>query len=646
MKILPRIPMVLASAALLLGLTLPSLGQLAITEVMAFATTNLGSIKVPQRPDFWELTNFGSEPVDLSDFRFSDSTGLTGDFETEDRAMFAGIQLGAGSSILFFQVIANVCTNATQFRAWWGETSIPAEVQMIPYTRRGFGRLGDAVQVWRVDELGTNEVDRVELLEARSGFSLTYDTNTGFMDTLSEVGINGAIKAAQTDDVGSPGRAVAPVPVGFALQPQSLTVDAGAPAVLKVRTLGLPRPLVQWQLEGNDLVGETRDRIVLTNAEPQQAGRYTVRISNGLTSLTSEVAVVAVNTIPSAPTILSAPVNLVVTPWQTAIFQVAVRGYPLPVFQWQFEGQDIPGETGSVLRIPLADEFVSGLYSVTVSNELGVAVASASLSVRPKPKLFITEMMGGRSTNSMVVGRSDWWELTNFDTDSVNLRGYRFDDFPRVLEGAWVITNDLVIRPGESVVFLQNMTPEFFTEWWGEENLPAGLQFVRYAGNGISAVYDSIALWNPTASEADDFIARSEYVHLDQNFLPIQGSSLSFWCDGRIEEGRMSQIGDCGAIRAAKSADVASPGYYTNHPPRLVAPRLVNIVHAESAIQLTYTAQAGTTYEWLASGDLSAGQWTVIGRQNAAGDRIEFKESTARGQRWHFYTVRIAPSSP
>ncbi|MBL9170437.1 MAG: hypothetical protein JNN07_22060 [Verrucomicrobiales bacterium] len=620
--------------------------QLAITEVMASASTNLGSIKVPQGPDFWELTNFGSEPADLSDFRFSDSVGLTDVFEAEDRAMFAGLQLGAGSSILFFQAITNVCTNATQFRAWWGETNIPAEVPIIPYTRRGFGRLKDAVQVWRVDESGTNEVDRVELLEARSGFSLVYDTNTGFMDTLSEVGVNRAIKAAQTDDVGSPGTAGAAVPVGFALQPQSLTVDAGAPAVLNVRTLGLPRPLVQWQFEGSDLAGETRDRIVLTNAEPQQAGRYTARIFNGLTSSTSEVAVVAVNTIPSAPTILSAPVDLVVTPWQTAIFQIAVRGYPLPVVQWRFEGQDIPGETGSVLRIPQADEFVSGVYSVTVSNQLGVAVASASLSVRPEPKLFITEMMGGRSTNSLVVGRSDWWELTNFDTDSVNLRGYRFDDFPRVLEGAWVITNDLVVRPGESVVFLQNMTPEFFTEWWGEENLPAGLQFVRYAGNGINAHYDSIALWNPTASDADDFITRSEYVHLDKNYVPIQGSSLSFWCDGRIEEGRMSQVGECGAIRAAKSADVASPGYYTNHPPRQVAPRLVTILHTEGAIQLTYTAQAGTTYEWLASGDLSAGKWTVIARQTAAGDRIEFKESTARGTSWRFYTARIALSSP
>ncbi len=42
----------------------------------------------------------------------------------------------------------------------------------------------------------------------------------------------------------------------------------------------------------------------------------------------------------------------------------------------------------------------------------------------------------------------DWWGLTNFDTNVINLRGYRFDDYPRILEGAIIITNDLIIQPG------------------------------------------------------------------------------------------------------------------------------------------------------------------------------------------------------
>ena len=48
--------------------------QLAITEVMSSASTNLGSTLVAQSSDFWELTNFGTDPVNLNDgYRWNDA---------------------------------------------------------------------------------------------------------------------------------------------------------------------------------------------------------------------------------------------------------------------------------------------------------------------------------------------------------------------------------------------------------------------------------------------------------------------------------------------------------------------------------------------------------------------------------------------
>jgi hypothetical protein len=52
---------------------LPSVAaQLAITEVHSSASTN-GTVAL--HADWWELTNLGAQPVDLTGYRFNDATG-------------------------------------------------------------------------------------------------------------------------------------------------------------------------------------------------------------------------------------------------------------------------------------------------------------------------------------------------------------------------------------------------------------------------------------------------------------------------------------------------------------------------------------------------------------------------------------------
>jgi hypothetical protein len=48
-------------------------GQLAITEVLSSPSTN----PVTRGEDYWELTNFGTEDVDLSSFWFRDEGGFS-----------------------------------------------------------------------------------------------------------------------------------------------------------------------------------------------------------------------------------------------------------------------------------------------------------------------------------------------------------------------------------------------------------------------------------------------------------------------------------------------------------------------------------------------------------------------------------------
>jgi hypothetical protein len=84
---------------------------------------------------------------------------------------------------------------------------------------------------------------------------------------------------------------------------------------------------------------------------------------------------------PTAPTILTQPTSDVVVEGSAAFFAVVADGDPSPTYRWQYNGFDLPGETGSTLTFTatLAD---AGDYRVVVSNLQGsVTSAAATLAV-------------------------------------------------------------------------------------------------------------------------------------------------------------------------------------------------------------------------------------------------------------------------
>jgi hypothetical protein len=83
-----------------------------------------------------------------------------------------------------------------------------------------------------------------------------------------------------------------------------------------------------------------------------------------------------------APTITTQPVAQVVVVGGSTIFAAAASGYPTPTFQWQKNGQNIPGATGSSFTIASPSLADTGAYSVVVTNAAGsIASDSAYLHV-------------------------------------------------------------------------------------------------------------------------------------------------------------------------------------------------------------------------------------------------------------------------
>ncbi len=78
--------------------------------------------------------------------------------------------------------------------------------------------------------------------------------------------------------------------------PASQTVNEGANATFTVAAIGLPSLDYQWQFNGTNLTGgATTNFYIVTNAQPADAGDYSVIVTNFSGSTTSTVATLTVN---------------------------------------------------------------------------------------------------------------------------------------------------------------------------------------------------------------------------------------------------------------------------------------------------------------------------------------------------------------
>jgi hypothetical protein len=84
------------------------------------------------------------------------------------------------------------------------------------------------------------------------------------------------------------------------------------------------------------------------------------------------------------------PVDQAIAAGGHATFTAMASGSPAPVYQWQFNGEDISGATASSYSIAQIQASDQGAYSVVVSNEFGSATSRlASLTVATPPVITL-----------------------------------------------------------------------------------------------------------------------------------------------------------------------------------------------------------------------------------------------------------------
>ena len=150
---------------------------------------------------------------------------------------------------------------------------------------------------------------------------------------------------------------------GFALpsitsQPSSQTIIAGSNATFVVVTFGGTLPLsYQWQFNGTNISNATNTSYALTGVTANNAGNYTVIVTNLGGSVTSSVAILTVVSITQQPQ------NQEQLLGKATVFNVVVSSPTLSTFQWYFNNPAL--QTTAKAKAALSGSFV---YSTTVTN--------------------------------------------------------------------------------------------------------------------------------------------------------------------------------------------------------------------------------------------------------------------------------------
>jgi uncharacterized repeat protein (TIGR01451 family) len=174
-------------------------------------------------------------------------------------------------------------------------------------------------------------------------------------------------------------------PPGIITPPASLTVTQGHAARFTLEPSGDAPLTYQWYFnDTNAIAGATNLDLVISNAQPDSAGAYTVRLANEVGRATSSVATLTV-LIP--PAIVQQPTNLTVVVGSPATFTVSATGDAPLGYQWFYNRTNLlvaPSEPS--LQLPAATPAQAGLYTVLVSNSGGAVTSSpASLTVITPP---------------------------------------------------------------------------------------------------------------------------------------------------------------------------------------------------------------------------------------------------------------------
>jgi len=327
-----------------------------------------------------------------------------------------GLASGGGSFLVMNSIFS---TNSVAPTNGIG-TNIFAATSKI--TDGGYNLTTDASRLWTNIHTIKNTDPKVFLPAANGGYTMTMALSnsspaleaiplTSFFPPIDQRGVHRPLGTGA--DIGAFELATFPAIVQ---QPLNVVQTNGNPVSLAVSVTGATglRVYYWWRFYGTNTLsatnvpGEIGPTYNFVSLNTTNVGYYDVVISNRLGAVTSDVVSLSI-----LPSITAQPVSIEAFEQTLALFKVTAIGEAADgdrslSFQWQFNGQNIPGAatnqlgTNFTYTLPAVDATNAGNYTVVVTNAAGgITSAIVTLSVDAVPYIVPTNQTvapGGAAT--------------------------------------------------------------------------------------------------------------------------------------------------------------------------------------------------------------------------------------------------------
>ncbi len=375
--------------------------------------------------EFIELRNLSGSPAALYDDAYPGHTwrlrnAVDFDFPTNT-------VIGANDHLL---IVGFNPTNTAVLDSFRARYAVPTNVLILgPWTGK-LDNSSDAVELQRpdapTDHVPDILVERVNFSDAAPWPGAADTTTNGVGLSLhrrvaANYGNDAVNWIAAVPTPGGLTGALTGTPPNVTVPPLTRTVAAGSNVTFFVSASGSAALTYQWRFNGIVMAGATNTTLVVSNAQPAQAGRYSVIVANPWGAALGGPVRLSVQ---APPQIVQHPQPRTVTEGEDTTFTVTASGGALE-YQWRFHATNLPGATAPVLTLTNVTISQAGPYTVMASNALGAVTSFVATLTVIAPPVITSQPQG----QAVVVGNNAGFNVIATGTAPLRYQ-WRLDGTP------------------------------------------------------------------------------------------------------------------------------------------------------------------------------------------------------------------------
>ena len=247
------------------------------------------------------------------------------------------------------------------------------------------------------------------------------------------------------------------VPPTITTQPLSQTITQGTAATFSVAVSGTAPFSYQWRFNSANISGATGSSYTRGNAQPADAGSYSVIVTNLAGSATSSNAILTVTLAPTPPAITTQPQGQTVLLGGAAFFNVVATGADPLAYQWRLNGADISGATASSYSRSNLQGSDAGDYSVLVTNDYG-SVLSSNATLVVDTDVTLPVITAQPQSQTVIAGQSATFTVTATNKAALSYQ-WQFNaaPIPGATSSAYTVANTQTNDAGSYSVVITNI---------------------------------------------------------------------------------------------------------------------------------------------------------------------------------------------